>query len=141
MRDRRNDGNTLLTQQQAAARLRKPPDQVRDLIEGGQIQPAIAKPLRLRARDLDAYAEGEDAPRPSRPAAAVQPLRPWVREMRCLACSRTLALATPAGDKLRVFPPRGSNVVLLTQTPTGPRCKRCGGRPYLDDSDAGTLAS
>jgi hypothetical protein len=139
MRDRRNDGNALLNLQQAAARLRMPPDQIRDLIEGGQLQPAIVKPLRLRARDLDAFAEGEQ-PVAAAPAR-IQPLRPWVREMRCLACSRTLALASPVGDRLRVIPPRGSKEVLLVQTPAGPRCKRCGGRPYLDDADAGTLAS
>jgi hypothetical protein len=139
MRDRRNEANPLLNLQQAAARLRMPPDQVRDLIEGGQLQPAIAKPLRFRLRDLEAYLEGEAAPAP-RPKR-VQPLRSWVRELRCLACARTLALATPAGDKLRLFPPRGSRTVLIVQTPGGPRCKRCNGRAYLDDSDAGTLAS
>jgi hypothetical protein len=135
MRQRRDDGNTLLTLQQAAARLRMPPDQVRDLIMSGRLQPAGVRPLRLRARDVDAA--GAETPPPAR----IRPLRSRARELRCIACSRTLAYATPAEGRLRLSPPRGSNAVLLIQTEAGLRCKRCGGRPYLDDSDAGPLAS
>jgi hypothetical protein len=136
MRDRKHDDNALLTLQQAAARLRMPPDQVRELLQSGRLQPAVVRPLRLRAGDLDSIADG-DRPEPSR----VRPIRAAIRELRCLACSRTLGLATQEGDRLRVAPPRGSTVVLLVQTESGPRCKRCGGRPYLDEPDTGSIAS
>lgn len=140
MRNRRDPDDVLLTLQQAAARLRIPPHQVRELIDSGYLQPAIARPLRLRIRDVDAVRQREREP--SVPTVShSRSTRPAVREVRCLACSRTLAYAAIAAGRLRLSPPRGARAVLIKQTDAGLRCTRCGGRPYLDTCDPASRAS